>query len=89
VKGTIPRFQEVFQDEGDYNAVEVMRTLVEVGYDGYVMADHLPGLAVDMKKPTTFLLHGIKTGTRDVAHGWSVGYLRALVQAVQSTVKSK
>jgi len=83
VRGTVPRFQEVFQDEGDYDPVEVMRALYQVGFEGYVIADHLPGLAVDMEKPPTFLLHGMKTGTRDVAHGWSVGYLRALVQAAR------
>ncbi len=81
VKGTIPKFHEVFQDEGDYDSVEVMRTLHEVGYDGYVMADHLPGLAIDEDRPAVFLLHGMPTGSRDVAHGWCVGYLRALVQA--------
>ena len=82
-RGTIPCFQEVFQDEGDYDPVEVMRTLWEIGFDGYVLADHLPGLAADMANPPTFLLHGMKTGTRDIAHGWSVGYLRALVQATR------
>ena len=81
VKGTIPKFHEVFQDDGDYDSVEVMKTLHEIGYNGYVMADHLPGLAVDMDRPPVFLLHGMPTGSRDVAHGWCVGYLRALVQA--------
>jgi len=81
VKGIIPKFHEVFQDDGDYDSVEVMKALHDVGYDGYVAADHLPGLAVDAERPSVFLLHGMPTGSRDVAHGWCVGYLRALVQA--------
>jgi mannonate dehydratase len=88
VKGRIPKFQEVFQDDGDYDSVEVMSALHEVGYEGYVMADHLPGLAADMARPNVFLLHGMPTGSRDVAHGWCVGYLRALVQATALRNKS-
>lgn len=84
VRGKIPKFQEVFQDDGDYDSVAVMRTLHEVGFDGYVMADHLPGLSVDMQQPPAFLLHGLPTGARNVAFGWSVGYLRALVQATSA-----
>ena len=75
----------MFQDEGDYDSAVVMRTLQEVGFSGYVMADHLPGLAVDMEQSTVFQLHGMPTGYRHVAYGWCVGYLRALVQATQPT----
>ena len=68
VRGTVPRFREVFQDEGDYDSVAQMRTLHEVGYDGYVMPDHYPGLVGDSE-------------TRDLARAWCVGHLRALRQA--------
>lgn len=68
VRGIIPRFEEVFQDEGDYNSSEQMRTLHEVGFDGFVMPDHYPGLLGD-------------NDARDRARAWSVAYLRALVQA--------
>ena len=81
VRGRIPKFQEVFQDDGDHDSVAVMKALHEIGFDGTVMADHLPGIAADMSQPKVFLLHGMPTGTRDVAHAWSVGYLRALRQA--------
>ena len=81
MRGRIPKFQEVFQDDGDYDSVAVMKALHEIGFDATVMADHLPGIAADMSQPKVFLLHGMPTGTRDVAHAWSVGYLRALRQA--------
>lgn len=68
VRGIIPRFEEVFQDEGDYNSSDQMRTLHEVGFDGFVMPDHYPGLIGD-------------NDARDRARAWSVGYLRALIQA--------
>ena len=68
VRGIIPRFEEVFQDEGDYNAADQMRTLHEVGFDGFVMPDHYPGLLGDNE-------------ARERARAWCVGYLRALIQA--------
>ena len=68
VRGVIPRFEEVFQDEGDYNAADQMRTLHEVGFDGFVMPDHYPGLLGDNE-------------ARERARAWCVGYLRALIQA--------
>ena len=68
VRGTVPRFQEVFQDEGDYDSVAQMRTLHEVGYAGYVMPDHYPLVAGDNE-------------SHDTARAWCVGYLRALIQA--------
>jgi len=61
-----------------------MRTLHEVGFNGYIMADHLTGLSVDMQQPPAFLLHGLPTGARNVAFAWSIGYLRALVQATSA-----
>jgi mannonate dehydratase len=68
VRGLIPRFEEVFQDEGDYSSSEQMRTLHEVGFDGFVMPDHYPRLLGD-------------NDAQDRARAWSVGYLRALIQA--------
>ena len=68
VRGTVPRFEEVFQDEGDYDTVAQMRTLHEVGFDGFVMPDHYPGLLGDSE-------------AHDTARAWCVGYLRALAQA--------
>ena len=60
VRGIIPRFEEVFQDEGDYNAADQMRTLHEVGFDGFVMPDHYPGLLGDNE-------------ARERARAWCVG----------------
>ncbi len=68
VRGVIPRFEEVFQDEGDYDAAAQMRTLHEVGYDGFVMPDHYPGLLGD-------------DPAHERSRAWCVGYLRGLIQA--------
>ena len=53
VRGVIPRFEEVFQDEGDYNAADQMRTLHEVGFDGFVMPRPLPRPVGRQRSPRT------------------------------------
>jgi mannonate dehydratase len=68
VRGTVPRFHEVFPDEGDFDAAAHMRLLHEAGFDGYVMPDHYPGVVGD-------------TADNDLARAWCLGYLRALIQS--------
>ena len=68
VRGTVPRYHEVFPDEGDFDAAEQMRVLHQVGFDGYIMPDHYPGVLGD-------------TPDNDLARAWCLGYLRALIQA--------
>ena len=68
VRGDVSAFQEVLPHEGAFDARALMRTLHEVGYDGYVTPDHYPGLTGD-------------TPTQDVVKAWSAGYMRALIQA--------
>ena len=68
VRGTVPRFHEVFPDEGDFDAAEHMRLLHEAGFDGYVMPDHYPGVLGD-------------SPDNDLARAWCLGYLRALIQS--------
>lgn len=68
VRGTVPAFEECFLGEGNYRPLEVMRTLVDSGFDGFVLDDHVPRLTDD-----TDYAH------RGRAH--AVGYLQALVEA--------
>ncbi len=66
-------FVETFMDEGYMDMSEVMRALREVEYDGVVWSDHIPQMV----------------GGRYAAEAFSVGYLRALVQAVNSEAKRR
>ena len=43
VKGSIPRFDESFIDDGDVDMSEAMRAYKEVGYTGTIMPEHAPG----------------------------------------------
>ncbi|WP_426954132.1 mannonate dehydratase [Muricoccus radiodurans] len=47
VRGALPRFAESFVDEGEVDVVRAMRTLREVGFDGFLMDDHVPHMPGD------------------------------------------
>lgn len=42
VRGKVPRYHEVFVDEGDVDMLRVVRILRECGYDGVLIPDHTP-----------------------------------------------
>lgn len=69
VQGTVPKFQECFVGEGNYDPVEAMRTLKRVGFRGFLLDDHVPHTVDD-----TPWAH------RGRAH--AIGYLQALIDAV-------
>ncbi len=51
VRGVLPRFQETFIDNGDNDLQAVMNTLVDVGFDGLLVPDHVPVFTID-RDPT-------------------------------------
>lgn len=71
VVGTVPEFHETFVDEGNFDTPEVIRTLDDIGYDGAILPDHVPQMEGD-------------SDWRHRARGYTIGYLRGAVDAVQS-----
>jgi mannonate dehydratase len=69
VRGSIPRFDESFIDDGDVDMLEAMRAYEEVGYTGTLMPDHTPRVAGDGP--------GARRGI-----AFALGYMKALMQAV-------
>jgi len=61
-------FAEAYPDEGYQDMHLVMRALREVGFDGGLMSDHLPQMV----------------GGYYAAEAYNVGYIKALVQAVNN-----
>lgn len=47
VRGKVPRYYEVFVDEGDVDMITVMRVLKKNGYDGVLIPDHTPQMQCD------------------------------------------
>ena len=71
VQGVVPTFQECFLGEGNVDVVVAMRTLKEIGFTGFIIDDHVPGLVDDTS-----------WGHRGRAH--ATGYIQALVAAVNA-----
>jgi mannonate dehydratase len=68
VRGKVPRYQEVFVDEGDLDMLRVMRTLREVGYDGLLIPDHTPEMTC--------------AAPWHAGMAYALGYMRAAMQMV-------
>jgi mannonate dehydratase len=69
VVGTVPRYREVFPDQGDGDMVANLKALKEVGFEGYIVPDHHFGLAGDSDWMRS-------------SRAWQVGYIRGLMQAL-------
>ncbi|MBM3240358.1 TIM barrel protein, partial [Candidatus Poribacteria bacterium] len=67
IKGSVPRFDESFIDDGDVDMLEALRTYKEVGYTGTIMPDHWPGVVGDSPL---------------IGHAHALGYLKALMDAL-------
>ncbi|MYS80535.1 mannonate dehydratase [Embleya scabrispora] len=47
VQGTVPAFRECFLGEGNLDPARVIRRLHDVGFDGFVIDDHVPAMIGD------------------------------------------
>jgi len=47
VRGTVPRFEECFLGEGNYDPLRVMQALRSVDFTGFVLDDHVPHIVND------------------------------------------
>ncbi|MBP1993116.1 mannonate dehydratase [Paenibacillus eucommiae] len=70
VQGTVPRFNECFLGDGNLNPVEAMKALKKVGFDGFMIDDHVPW--TDYDSPW---------GHRSHAH--QSGYLQGIIAALE------
>ena len=68
VRGRLPRFAEVFIDEGEVDMRRAMETYRDNGYSGPFGMDHTPGFPQSMAGPA--------------GKAYANGYIRAMIQAV-------
>ncbi|MGI8642756.1 MAG: mannonate dehydratase [Thermomicrobiales bacterium] len=47
VQGVVPKFQECFIGEGNYDPAEIMLALKRTGFDGFMLDDHVPHVIDD------------------------------------------
>jgi mannonate dehydratase len=69
VRGIVPRFEESFLGEGNYDPLRVLRALRRVGFEGFILDDHVPRLIGD-----TDYMH------RGRAH--AIGYIQGLLRVI-------
>lgn len=70
VVGKVPRYHEVFVDEGDLDMRRIVEILARNGYDGVIIPDHTPLMACAA---------GWHAGM-----AYAMGYMRALLQGVEA-----
>jgi mannonate dehydratase len=70
VSAPLPYFVETFLDNGYMDMYKIMKTLVEVDFDGVMIPDHIPVIAND---PRTSL-------------AYTVGYMKALLERANAEV---
>ena len=72
IRGSYGNFQEVYPDEGEMDFFQVMRVLRDVQFAGSILPDHMPKHPDDPKSMQSY------------AFGY--GYIKAMIQAVNSEV---
>ena len=70
-QGTLPRFDEVFMDEGDTDMFAAMKAYKEAGVDACLRADHTPHVVDDNERA-------------DRGFAFQIGYMQGLVQAIDA-----
>lgn len=78
VQGTVPTFKECFLGEGNYSPSRVLSRLHEVGFDGFLIDDHVPAVIGD---PDTWMdISPEAYCSRGRAH--ALGYLQGTLEAL-------
>jgi mannonate dehydratase len=77
VRGTKDHFIETFHDEGPTDMFAAMRAYHEVGFEGVMRPDHVPGLVGDEEGNAGYTMQG---------RLFAVGYLRGLIEAATAHV---
>jgi mannonate dehydratase len=73
VRGTPDDFVETFPDNGPTDMVELLRTYLEIGFDGFVRVDHVPLLATEQGEYDGYGMQG---------HAFAIGYLKGLMEPI-------
>jgi mannonate dehydratase len=73
VVGKVPRYHEVFVDEGDLDMRRIVEILARNGYDGVIIPDHTPLMSCPA---------GWHAGM-----AYAMGYMRALLQGVEAPTR--
>src|SRR6266581_724419 len=79
VQGVVPRFQESFLGEGNYDPAAVLRRLASVGFDGFIIDDHVPAMVGDVDTWADTATAAYCSRGR----AYAIGYLQGLLKALE------
>jgi mannonate dehydratase len=74
VRGTVPKFEETFHDDGDNDMAAAMRAYYEAGFDGPARPDHTPTMEGESNDHPGYMLLG---------RLHAIGYMKGLMHGVQ------
>jgi mannonate dehydratase len=75
VQGSVPVFQECFLGEGNYDPSEMLLALRDVGFDGFLLDDHVPMMDND-------------TSYGHLARANAIGYIQGLLNMIKRVPNS-
>lgn len=70
VDGTVPSFKEVFIDEGNFDELEVLQALIDGGFQGMIIPDHVPQLTEE-------------PDWQPSGRAFTMGYIRGMLKALE------
>jgi mannonate dehydratase len=79
VQGVVPKFEESFLGEGNYDPAATLRRLARAGFDGFIIDDHVPAMIGD--DDTWAETASAAYCSRGRAH--AIGYLQGLLNALE------
>ena len=79
VKGVVPHFDECFLGEGNFSPAQVITRLHSVGFNGFLIDDHVPALVGDLD--TWADTSAEAYCSRGRAH--AIGYLQGILNALE------
>lgn len=80
VRGTVPRFEECFLGEGNLDVPRLLRRLLDVGFDGFIIDDHVPAMLGDLD--TWGDTSSAAYCSRGRAH--AIGYVQGVLDALRT-----
>src|SRR5439155_26007575 len=80
VQGVAPRFTESFLGEGNYDPPAVLRRLRGVGFDGFIIDDHVPAMIGD--EDTWADTASAAYSSRGRAH--AIGYIQGVLAGLDA-----
>jgi mannonate dehydratase len=85
VQGVVPSFRECFLGEGNFDPAAVIRRLAQVGFDGFLIDDHVPAMAGDCGT------WGDSSAAAYCSRGraYAIGYLQGLLRALGISEESE